>query len=98
VRLLLEDYGFFRSDPEFFCERLDALVQLRGREQVHAWQAQVRAGDIEPWCANCSAALRPRLRQLDGAQLQGVRRSEAIAPKDRTPESMAALARELLSS
>jgi tRNA 2-selenouridine synthase len=99
VRLLLEDYGFFRSDPEFFCERLEALVQLRGREQVNAWQAQVRAGDIEPVVRELL------LRHYDPGYASSTARNfkafgeaEAIAPKDRTPESMAALARELLSS
>ncbi|MGE4241408.1 tRNA 2-selenouridine(34) synthase MnmH [Ramlibacter sp.] len=47
VKLLLEDYDFFVKDPEFFCRRLDALVQLRGKAQVQAWQASVRAGDLE---------------------------------------------------
>jgi tRNA 2-selenouridine synthase len=99
VRLLLEDYGFFRSDPEFFCERLEALVQLRGCEQVNAWQAQVRAGDIEPVVRELL------LRHYDPGYASSTARNfkafgeaEAIAPKDRTPESMAALARELLSS
>jgi tRNA 2-selenouridine synthase len=99
VRLLLEDYGFFRSDPEFFCERLDALVQLRGREQVHAWQAQVRAGDIEPVVREL--LLRhydPGYASSTARNFKGFGEAEAIAPKDRTPESMAALARELLSS
>ncbi len=48
VQLLLEDYAFFRHDTELFCQRLEALTQLRGREQVQAWQQQVRAGEIEP--------------------------------------------------
>jgi tRNA 2-selenouridine synthase len=48
VKLLMEDYDFFVRDPDLFCKRLDALVQLRGRAQVEAWQAQVRAGEIEP--------------------------------------------------
>ena len=99
VRLLLEDYGFFRSDPEFFCERLEALVQLRGHEQVRAWQVQVRAGDIE------SVVRELLLRHYDpgyasstARNFKGFGEATAIAPKDRTPESMAALARELLSS
>ena len=48
VKLLMEDYDFFVRDPQLFCKRLDALVQLRGRAQVEAWQAQVRAGEVEP--------------------------------------------------
>jgi tRNA 2-selenouridine synthase len=44
VQLLLEDYAFFASDAELFCRQLDALVELRGRETVNAWQAAARAG------------------------------------------------------
>lgn len=44
VALLLEDYPWFVQDSELFCERLDALTQLRGREVVQAWQERVRAG------------------------------------------------------
>ncbi|MEA3393755.1 MAG: tRNA 2-selenouridine(34) synthase MnmH, partial [Pseudomonadota bacterium] len=48
VALLLEDYDFFVRDREAFCERLDALTQLRGKQVVEGWKAQVRAGQIEP--------------------------------------------------
>jgi len=44
VALLLEDYHFFVSDTAAFCERLDALRQLRGKEVVKAWQDAAHAG------------------------------------------------------
>ena len=44
VQLLLEDYAFFADDVEAFCRRLDALVELRGREPVAHWQSLARAG------------------------------------------------------
>lgn len=44
VALLLEDYDWFVRQPEFFCDRLAALTELRGKEVVLGWQAQVRAG------------------------------------------------------
>jgi tRNA 2-selenouridine synthase len=44
VQLLLEDYEFFVRDTEFFCERLDTLVQVRGGPLVRQWQALARAG------------------------------------------------------
>jgi tRNA 2-selenouridine synthase len=99
VQLLLEDYDFFSRDRELFCQRLDALVQLRGRDQVQAWQAQVRAGEIEPvvrellfkhYDPGYASSTERNFRQF--AQAQG------IAPRDRSPEAMAALARELVSS
>ncbi len=45
VELLLEDYDFFVKDPEFFCQRLDVLTDLRGKAVIDAWKAQVRSGD-----------------------------------------------------
>jgi tRNA 2-selenouridine synthase len=98
VRLLLEDYAFFRDDPELFCRRLDALVQIRGREQVEAWQAQIRAGDVE------SVVRELLVKHYDPGYASSTRRNfkefaqaRAIAPKDRSPEAMAALARELVA-
>ena len=44
VELLLEEYDFFVQDPAFFCQRIEALIPLRGHETVNRWQAQARAG------------------------------------------------------
>jgi tRNA 2-selenouridine synthase len=46
VQLLLEDYDYFTNDPAFFCERLERLVDLKGRAVVQGWQAQIHAGQI----------------------------------------------------
>ncbi len=99
VQLLLEDYDFFSRDRELFCGRLDALVQLRGREQVKAWQAQVRAGAIEP-------VVRELLfKHYDPGYASSTERNfrlfgqaRTIAPRDRTPEAMRELAQELAAS
>ena len=55
VALLLEDYDFFVRDIALFCERLDALVQARGKETVRDWQERSRNGDVagvvrDCWC------------------------------------------------
>ena len=99
VRLLLEDYAFFSADPELFCGRLAALTQIRGRAQVEAWQAQVRAGEIEPVVRELL------LKHYDPGYASSTARNfaafadaRAIAPQDRSAESMARLARELVSS
>jgi tRNA 2-selenouridine synthase len=47
VALLLEDYAFFLHDRELFCERLQALTELRGKAVVDAWKALVHAGRSE---------------------------------------------------
>jgi tRNA 2-selenouridine synthase len=99
VRLLLEDYDFFSRDTDLFCERLEALTQLRGHEQVKTWQQQVRAGDIE------SVVRELLLKHYDPGYSSSTQRNfvqfgdaRAIAPKDRTPEAMAELARELVGT
>jgi tRNA 2-selenouridine synthase len=46
VALLLEEYDFFRHDVPLFHQRLEALVQIRGREVVDAWKAQSATGDF----------------------------------------------------
>ena len=46
VDFLLDDYAHFVSDAESFCERLQALRELRGAETVERWQQQARAGQM----------------------------------------------------
>ncbi len=47
VKLLMEDYDFFVKDQTFFCKRLEALREIRGKVVIDAWQAAVKAGNIE---------------------------------------------------
>ena len=44
VSLLLEDYDFYVKDSAIFCERLQALTELRGKVTVSDWTARVQAG------------------------------------------------------
>ncbi|HWK82888.1 MAG TPA: tRNA 2-selenouridine(34) synthase MnmH, partial [Caldimonas sp.] len=44
VETLLRDYDFFVKDTGAFCERLDALRVLRGKEVVAGWQEAAREG------------------------------------------------------
>ncbi|MGV3573375.1 MAG: tRNA 2-selenouridine(34) synthase MnmH [Ramlibacter sp.] len=99
VQLLLEDYAFFREQPEFFCDRLAALTQLRGKAQVEAWQAQVRAGDTE------SVVRELLLKHYDPGYAGSTSRNfpafqeaPVIAPRDRSHAAMAQLATDLLGS
>jgi tRNA 2-selenouridine synthase len=99
VRLLLEDYAFFASDPEFFCQRLDALVQLRGRAQVEAWQAQVRGGDVEPVVRELLVKhYDPGYAESTRRNFQGFEAAAVLTPRDRTPAAMSDVARELAAS
>ena len=44
VQLLLEDYDYFVKDPAFFCDRLDKLIDLKGRALIEEWKSRVHAG------------------------------------------------------
>ncbi|MDI9330739.1 MAG: tRNA 2-selenouridine(34) synthase MnmH [Alphaproteobacteria bacterium] len=44
VELLMQDYPFFVEDSEFFCSRMQTLIDLRGRDVVDGWCAAARAG------------------------------------------------------
>ncbi len=97
VALLLEDYDFFVRDIEFFCERLVALTEARGKATVQDWQARARSGDVAP-------VVRELLvKHYDPGYLQSMRRNFAqfetarvIAPRDHTVAAMTALAQTLL--
>ena len=97
VALLLEDYDFFVKDPAAFCERLDALTQLRGRDTVEDWKQQVAAGKIE------NVVRELLVKHYDPGYASSIARNfaayaqgKAMAPADRSAAAMAALAREIL--
>lgn len=98
VALLLEDYDFFVRDSEAFCERLDALTQLRGKQVVENWKTQVQAGQIEPVVRDLL------LSHYDPVYLQSMQRNfkqyaqaQTISPQDRSAQAMQALANELVA-
>lgn len=98
VALLLEDYDFFVRDSEAFCERLDALTQLRGKQVVENWKTQVRSGQIEPVVRDLL------LSHYDPVYLQSMQRNfkqyaqaQTISPQDRSAQAMQALANELVA-
>lgn len=98
VGLLLEDYDFFVQDPEHFCQRLQALVELRGREVVNDWIERVRAGRtpevvldllLHHYDPMYSASIRRNFVQYGQAAI-------CVLP-DRSAESMVRAARELIA-
>jgi tRNA 2-selenouridine synthase len=46
VTFLLHDYAHFVRDTEAFCQRLQALRELRGAAVVAQWQALARSGQV----------------------------------------------------
>ena len=99
VALLLEDYDFFVKDIAFFCDRLSALTEARGKETVQNWQARARSGDV-------AAVVRELLvKHYDPVYLQSMRRNfehyataRVLAPRDHTAAAMSELAQALLAA
>ena len=98
VELLLEDYDFFVKDIEYFCDRLSALTQARGKEVVTSWQTRARSGDV------ASVVRELLVNHYDPVYLQSMKRNFAqyparttVAPSNRSVEAMQALAKKMLS-
>ena len=99
VQLLMEDYDFFVKDVEAFCERLQVLIEFRGKVLVDGWQTSARAGNIAPVVQELLTL------HYDPVYLQSMRRnfkqfenSKLIAPKDHTTGTMRRLAHEMLQT
>ncbi len=97
VALLLEDYDFFVKDTEFFCERLGALTEVRGKATVQDWQARARSGDV------ASVVRELLLVHYDPVYLQSMQRNftqydaaRQLSPQGRSMAAMTALAQSLL--
>ncbi len=98
VGLLLEDYDWFVQQPEFFCERLAALSELRGKDVVQAWQDRVRAGGtrevvqellVTHYDPMYAASIQRNFKQWHHAR--------AVQATDRSAAAMDALALQLLA-
>ncbi|MDM4764791.1 tRNA 2-selenouridine(34) synthase MnmH [Pelomonas sp. SE-A7] len=98
VQLLLEDYAHFAAEPEGFCALLEGLIELRGKETVHRWQAQARAGNWAEvfgelmrlhYDPGYERSLRNHYPQLDQAR--------EAALDNAQPESLGAMARSLIA-
>ena len=98
VALLLEDYDFFVKDIAFFCDRLAALTEARGKETVQDWQARARNGDV------ASVVRELLVKHYDPVYLQSMRRNfthyataRVLQPQDHSVAAMTALAQAMLA-
>ncbi len=97
VALLMEDYEFFVRDQALFCERLQALNELRGKATVQAWEAQVAAGRIEDVVRELLVKhYDPGYAASIGRNFQKYGEAISVIPADRSAEAMAELARKIL--
>jgi tRNA 2-selenouridine synthase len=99
VQLLLEDYGFFARDVDRFCQLLDGLVALRGKETVARWQAQARAGD---WAAVFGDMMLQHYDPLYNRSMDrhyvSYAQARPVLLADGGPAALAATARALLNA
>ena len=98
VALLLEDYDFFVRNGEAFCERLDALTELKGRQVVDDWKQKVRSGRTPEVVRDLLLShYDPVYRQSMARNFRQYAQAPALHPRDHTPGAMQALARALLA-
>ena len=99
VALLLEDYDFFVTDPMHFCDRLQALVELRGKAVVDGWVEKVAAGKTPEVVLNLltlhydpmySASIKRNFTQYEQAQ--------AYVLQDRSASALADAAARLIET
>ena len=97
VALLMEDYDFFVRDRDAFCNRLDILAEIRGKEVVEAWKSAVRANRLEPVVRDLLTV------HYDPVYLQSIRRNfkhfadaMLLAPSDRSAAAMEVVAEGLV--
>ncbi len=97
LQLLVQEYGFFAQQPARFCQLLDGLVTLRGREQVEAWQAQANAGD---WPGVFADLMRqhydPLYNRSIARNFAGYASALSVPLADGGPTAVVAAARDLL--
>lgn len=97
VALLLEDYALFVSDPSLFRDRLEALVPLRGKAQVAAWQTMVQQGDFDTVVRELLARhYDPGYAASMARSFSGFDAAKLIAPEDHSTGAMARLAAKIL--
>lgn len=95
----MEDYDYFVQRSEAFCDRLDALTEIRGKAVVQAWKDQIHSG-------HTPAVVRELLVQhYDPVYVQSMTRNftqfanaPIIAPANRSHEAMLELAQRLVAT
>jgi tRNA 2-selenouridine synthase len=98
VALLMEDYDYFVRNTEAFCERLDALKEIRGKAVVEGWKSQVRAGQIAPVVSDLLLShYDPVYVQSMERNFQQYAKAQTIEPEDRSAQAMLTLAGKLVA-
>jgi tRNA 2-selenouridine synthase len=97
VALLLEDYAHYVRDDTAFCERLDALVELRGKKVVEEWKALVHGGRTPEVVRDLLLShYDPGYRQSMARNFSQFAQAPELLPRDRSAAAMQALAAQML--
>ena len=97
VNFLLDDYAHFVNDAESFCERLQALRELRGTETIDRWQLQARAGQMAAVVeALLTAHYDPVYLKSMQRNFSGFAQAPVVDLADALPASLQAAARALI--
>ncbi|MFN0185895.1 MAG: tRNA 2-selenouridine(34) synthase MnmH [Aquabacterium sp.] len=98
TQLLLQDYGFFAAQPQRFCDLLDGLNTLRGRERVLRWQTMAHGGD---WATLFGELMRehydPLYEQSMASHYPGLAGATVVELADGGPDALRQAARAALS-
>ena len=96
VSLLMEDYEHFVLNIDVFCERLETLTPLRGKEVVQRWVQQAQQGQLD------TVVRELLISHYDPVYLQSMQRNfaqfdqaQVLTPQNRSEEAMAKLAQRL---
>jgi tRNA 2-selenouridine synthase len=99
VALLLEDYDFFVTDPAFFSERLQALVELRGKAVVQDWTDRIAQGQTPAVVLDLlQQHYDPMYAQSIARNFKQFAQALPCELRDRSPQSLSDAARQLLAS
>jgi tRNA 2-selenouridine synthase len=97
VALLLEDYQHFVQDDAAFCERLNALTELRGKKLIDDWKAAVRAGRTADVVRELLIThYDPVYRQSMARNFVQFKSAQELRLRDRSMAAMQELARQML--
>jgi tRNA 2-selenouridine synthase len=92
VALLMEDYAYFVRDTEAFCNRLDALAEIRGKQVVQGWKAAIQSGAIDTVVQELLVQhYDPVYRQSMQRNFTHYGKAHTLTPANRTPAAMDAL-------
>jgi tRNA 2-selenouridine synthase len=97
VALLMEDYAFFVKDSDFFCQRLEALTELRGKAVVVDWIEKVRAGQTRQVVLDLlKTHYDPTYAASIGRNFNKYGKAQVCQPADRSSVAMDRAAKELV--